>query len=110
MEAVRIYQETEGVVDVAAGPLFDLWGFGFRNGEFPSDNEVEKIRKGSGMRRLKNSIHEAVSKDGTIRSQDLLLSEDMAKDGLPTLNYTAIAQGYSCDLVADYLYRIGVKD
>ena len=26
------------------------------------------------------------------------------------LNYNAIAQGYSCDLVAEYLYSIGVKD
>ena len=29
---------------------------------------------------------------------------------LPKLNYNAIAQGYSCDLVAEYLYSIGVKD
>jgi thiamine biosynthesis lipoprotein len=28
----------------------------------------------------------------------------------PQLNYNAIAQGYSCDLVARYLYSIGVKD
>jgi thiamine biosynthesis lipoprotein len=28
----------------------------------------------------------------------------------PKLNYNAIAQGYSCDLVAKYLYSIGVKD
>ena len=26
------------------------------------------------------------------------------------LNYNAIAQGYSCDLVASYLYSVGVKD
>ncbi len=29
---------------------------------------------------------------------------------LPKLNYNAIAQGYSCDLVAEYLYSIGVCD
>ena len=27
-----------------------------------------------------------------------------------TLNFNAIAQGYSCDIVAEYLYSIGVKD
>ena len=27
--AYRIYEETDGAVDVAACPLFDLWGFGF---------------------------------------------------------------------------------
>ena len=34
----------------------------------------------------------------------------MACEGIPTLNYNAIAQGYSSDLVAEYLYSIGVKD
>ena len=28
----------------------------------------------------------------------------------PVLNFNAVAQGYSCDLVAAYLYSIGVKD
>ena len=32
------------------------------------------------------------------------------KGVLPKLNYNAIAQGYSCDVVAAYLYSIGVKD
>ena len=72
-------------MDVAAGPLFDLWGFGFKTGDFPSDEQVETVRMGSGMKR-------------------------MIETGKGTLNYNAIAQGYSCDLIADYLYSIGVKD
>lgn len=83
--AIRIYGETDGVVDVASGPLFDLWGFGFRNGEFPSDDEVRNVRESCGM--------------------ELLLTQ-----GKGSLNFNSIAQGYSCDLVAGYLYSIGVKD
>ena len=83
--AVRIFNETEGIVDVAAGPLFDLWGFGFKTGEFPSEEQVATVRMASGMKR-------------------------MIETGKGTLNYNAIAQGYSCDLIADYLYSIGVKD
>ena len=84
-QAVDLYNETEGVVDVAAGPLFDMWGFGFRSGEFPSDEEVIKVKESCGM-------------------------ELMASSGKGKLNYNAIAQGYTCDLVAEYLYSIGVKD
>lgn len=84
-EAVRIFHETGGVVDVASGPLFDLWGFGFKSGEFPSDEEVAAVMKSCGMER-------------------------MLETGEGRLNYNAIAQGYSCDLIADYLYSIGVKD
>ena len=83
--AIRIFNETEGVVDVAAGPLFDLWGFGFKNGDFPSDEKVREIKASSGMAHM--------------------LAHNKGQ-----LNYNAIAQGYSCDLVAEYLYSIGVKD
>lgn len=85
MNATRIYDETEGVVDVAAGQLFDLWGFGFKSGEFPSDADVRAVKDscGMGMMQIRNKGQ---------------------------LNYNAIAQGYSCDLVAKYLYSLGVKD
>ena len=32
-----IYKSTGGVVDVASAPLFDIWGFGFKTGNFPDD-------------------------------------------------------------------------
>ena len=50
--AVRIYNETDGVVDVAAGPLFDLWGFGFKSGDFPSDAKVREVMQACGMKRM----------------------------------------------------------
>ena len=74
----RLYEETEGVVDVASAKIFDLWGFGFKTGEMPTDEMVKKV-----------------------------LEE---RNTAPQLNYNAVAQGYSCDLVARYLYSIGIKD
>ncbi len=100
--AYDIYEETDGVVDVACAPLFDIWGFGFANGSFPSSDEVGSVLAASGMKRLKKDMP-AVN---TLSSSDLLLEGG----ALPKLNYNAIAQGYSCDLVAEYLYSIGVKD
>ena len=82
---VRIFKETGGIVDVAAGPLFDLWGFGFKSGDFPSEEKVREVMQTCGMKR-------------------------MLAGNKVQLNYNAIAQGYSCDLVAKYLYSIGVKD
>lgn len=83
--AAQIHAETKGAVDVAAGPLFDLWGFGFKSGDFPSDEEVRKTKETSNLEYY--ILHE---------------------EGI--LNFNAIAQGYSCDLVAEYLYSLGVKD
>ena len=33
----RFYEFTGGAFDVAAGPLFDAWGFGFKGNGFPDD-------------------------------------------------------------------------
>ena len=101
----RIYTETGGVVDVASAPLFDLWGFGFKSGRVPSDDDVDSARVNSGLRRCYATSREFSGP--TINAADLLIER---ADVLPQLNYNAIAQGYSCDLVAEYLYSIGVKD
>lgn len=74
----KFHEETAGVVDVASAKIFDLWGFGFRSGEMPTDEMVADAMK--------------------------------ERDSMKNLNFNAIAQGYSCDLVARYLYSIGVKD
>ncbi len=107
------YRKTDGAFDVAAGPLFDIWGFGFKGNGFPDDSQVNEILAGCGMGRLVENIESAVASDGTLAPYDLLRSElREASDNpaLPVLNYNAIAQGYTCDLIAGYLYSLGVKD
>ena len=111
--AVRIYDETGGIVDAGSGPLFDLWGFGFKSGDLPSDEKVAEVMKACGMKRMFPHIGDGMKQDGTIEGISMLMCEKGKFEGvppLPTLNYNAIAQGYSCDLVAEYLYSIGVKD
>lgn len=104
--AYDVFNQTGGVVDAASAPLFDIWGFGFANRSFPTDDEVRATMRESGMRRLARDIQGALSEDGALAPADLLSEEGR----LPELNYNAIAQGYSCDLVAGYLYSVGVKD
>jgi thiamine biosynthesis lipoprotein len=102
--AYEIYELTEGVVDVAAAPLFDIWGFGFANDSLPSSDKVAQVLAESGMQRLARDMYPAA--EHGLNASEILENEGV----LPKLNYNAIAQGYSCDLVAEYLYSIGVKD
>jgi len=104
--AFDVYDQTGGTVDVASAPLFDIWGFGFANDSLPSPDAVCEVLQSCGMSRLKRDISDAVSEDGSLTPADLLMDDGP----LPQLNYNAIAQGYSCDIVAHYLYSIGVKD
>lgn len=101
-----IFEKTGGIVDAAAAPLFDLWGFGFSSGEFPSDEKVAQIMEASGMDRLRKDMGIVLTENGTVSGEAMLVLPGK----LPKLNYNAIAQGYSCDVVARYLYSIGVKD
>lgn len=73
------YRELSGgAFDAAAGPLFDIWGFGFTSGSLPDEAQIAEAMERCRKREV--------------------------------LNFNAIAQGYSCDLVAAYLHSIGVKD
>ncbi len=103
------YEMSGGAFDVTAGPLFDAWGFGFKDGDFPTDAEVDRLMEDCGMDRLRSDIREALGADGTLNPRDLLLPE-YALGALPQLNYNAIAQGYSCDLLARWLHGVGVHD
>ena len=97
----HIYEETEGVVDVASAPLFDIWGFGFKEGRFPSEEDVEAVLSRSGLHRMKSDMAAPVSGSSMLKEGETVL---------PELNFNAVAQGYSCDVVAGYLYSVGVKD
>ncbi len=97
-QAYAQWKRSGGALDCAAGPLFDAWGFGFKNSSFPSDEEVAALRSSCGMGLLPERLP---VEEGMV---------DPAALGFPRLNYNAIAQGYSCDVIAAYLHRIGVKD
>lgn len=102
----NIYVQTEGVVDVASAPVFDIWGFGFSKGEFPSQEKVDSAKAVSGMGRLVSRITDVAPVGAPVSASSLVLEGEAP----PELNFNAVAQGYSCDLIASYLYSIGVKD
>ncbi|MCQ2182056.1 MAG: FAD:protein FMN transferase [Bacteroidales bacterium] len=71
------YKElSNGAFDVAAAPLFDVWGFGFTSDSMPSKERIDSAM--------------AECREGK------------------KLNFNAIAQGYTCDVIAGYLHDIGV--
>ncbi|MGP1610855.1 MAG: FAD:protein FMN transferase [Candidatus Cryptobacteroides sp.] len=109
----KIWQETKGAVDIAAGPLYDLWGFGFTKDSIPSEDRIAIIIQSCGMKKLKPTIEEALSPDSSLNPLNLLKPVYKPQEDIPVppvLNFNAIAQGYSCDVIAEYLYSIGVKD
>ena len=101
-----VWNETDGAVDVSLSPLYDMWGFGFKSGSMPSAQQVDSVMGICGMDLCRESIQDFIGKE--LAPESLCLTPHGL--ALPQLNYNAIAQGYSCDLVAKYLYSVGVKD
>lgn len=91
----HLYAETGGALDVASGQLFDAWGFGFTRDSLPSAATVDSLKSICGMDKI-----------DSLDSNMSLLSSAVR----PKLNFNAIAQGYSCDKIADYLHSKGIRD
>jgi len=92
-----ICRETGGAFDPSAAPLFDLWGFGFSNKGEVTQQAIDSILAFVGMSHL--SLEE--------RPDGWHLVKD---DPRIQLNFNAIAQGYSCDVVAVLLEGLGATD
>ena len=93
----EIWAESGGAFDPSAAPLFDLWGFGFSNKGQVSDAAIDSILAFVGMDLL--TLEERA--DGT----HLVKADPRCQ-----LNFNAIAQGYSCDVVARILDSLGCGD
>ncbi len=74
----RYKEQTGGAFDVAAAPLFDIWGFGFTADSLPDPERVAAAL--------------AACKEEKV------------------LNFNAIAQGYTCDVIAEYLHGLGIHN
>ena len=102
-----LFEQSQGAFDVSCGPLFDVWGFGFTTDSLPGPERIAAAAARSGMARLKPTMEAALAPDGTLTARALLKDDSQEP---PLLNFNAIAQGFSCDYVAQYLHSLGVTD
>ncbi|MBR4802471.1 MAG: FAD:protein FMN transferase [Bacteroidales bacterium] len=94
--------ESDGIFDASAAPLFDLWGFGFKNGVEVTQAMIDSVLQFVGME------HFSVDSLKTAQGQDSLLI--LRDDSRCKLNFNAIAQGYTSDLIARKLSDMGMKN
>lgn len=93
-EAIRIAKLTGGAMDITIGPLANAWGFG----TFDQPEKIEPVLIDS----LKQLVDfRAVSiQDGRLVKQDSRIQ----------LNFNAIAQGNSVDVLGDYFSSLGIRN
>lgn len=91
--ARQISTETDGAFDITVAPLVNAWGFGFKNDTQPTRHAIDSLKQFTGYMK--------VSLDGMKVSK---------KDPRMMLDCSAIAKGYACDVVAEYLRRRGIEN
>lgn len=93
LKAFEINKSTRGKFDVTVAPLVQLWGFGPKQiDEFPDSAAIKKALGCVGMQHLK-------LKGRILKKQRACVRIDL----------NGIAQGYSVDVVANYLISRGIK-
>jgi len=93
-KSILVYHETNGLFDVTVKPLVQAWGFGVtKTDSLPGTKEIELIKKcvGTNMLVLEKNY---LSKKNSCVQVDL----------------NGIAQGYSVDVIADFIEKNGIKN
>ena len=92
-KAIEVSKETNGAFDITVAPLVNAWGFGFKNGEMPTRQQVDSIRQFVGWKKV-------TAEGKTIKKADRRVM----------LDCSAIAKGYGVDVVARLLKDKGVTN
>lgn len=91
--SLKMNRITGGIFDPSAAPLFDLWGFGFKNGVDVTPSQIDSVKSFIGMEHFHlDSI--SIVKD----------------DPRCCLNFNAIAQGYTADYIAAKFSAMGMEN
>ena len=92
--SLKIWKESDGVFDISILPIVEAWGFGVkRHSNQPSEEVIMKALACSGS----DKLH--------IRGRQLVKDIPCLK-----IDVNGIAQGYSVDVIADYIESQGVQN
>jgi thiamine biosynthesis lipoprotein len=92
-KSFEINQDTKGIFDITVAPLVQIWGFGPKQQQQEPDSAaIKQILQNVGMQYIQLDKNQLTK----------------AKAGIQ-IDLNGIAQGYSVDLIAQYLEQKGIK-
>ena len=91
--AKQISTETPGAFDITVAPMVNAWGFGFKSGTSPTKEVIDSIKEIVGFDKISLKNNKIVKQDPRT-----------------TLDCSAIAKGYGCDIVARLFRNKDIKN
>jgi len=92
-KSLEVSQKTDGLFDVTVGPIVNSWGFGFSKKETINKNSIDSLLHFVGYKMVRLEGHKIIKEKPQIQ-----------------LDFNAIAQGYSVDVLANYLESKGINN
>ena len=92
-KSMEVSRNSDGVFDITCAPLVNLWGFGFNKKDSVTPAMIDSLKTFVGYRKVHLEGKKVVKDDPRL-----------------LLNCSAIAKGYSCDVIARLLEKEGVEN
>lgn len=91
-KAMEVAKATDGAFDITVGPLVNAWGFGFKNREKIDSMRIKELLTHVGYEKISIKNNQVVKSDPKI-----------------IIDLNGIAQGYSVDLVSNFLISKNIE-
>ncbi len=91
--AMEISQLTDGAFDITVAPFVNIWGFGFKNSENVTPEMIDSMKAFVGYKKVRMENGKVIKADPRT-----------------IFDASAIAKGFSSDIVAEYLKSKGVEN
>ncbi len=89
-KAIEVSEITKGAFDITAGDLINAWGFGPEDRKKMTPEIIDSLKQLTGYTKIKLNNEKIVKENPGIQ-----------------LNMSAIAKGYTCDLIGEFLNKKG---
>lgn len=92
-KAMEVSKKTNGAFDITVAPMVNVWGFGFKHKEQVTQSLIDSLKQLTGFEKIQlQNGHITKQHPGTM------------------LDCSAIAKGYACDVVGNYLKKKGSQN
>ena len=91
-KAKQVWKDTEGAFDPTVYPLVNMWGFGPGKKEKIEKSKIDSVLQFVGFNLIELKGNKVIKKDPRV-----------------ALDFNAFAQGYSVDVVSNFLNKKGIK-
>ncbi len=92
-KAMEVSEKTDGAFDITVMPMVNAWGFGFKNKEKITPELIDSLKKIVGYKKI------ALENGKIVKQYPATM-----------LDCSAIAKGYSCDVIGEFLESKGCKN